>query len=153
MSGLLLVVTFVIGLVVGVVGTISAPRYAGQYLPQVVSGKAELVDGEVAQKQRSRGQLLLTVLTPQGAILATFKERVQEIDLLVNEGDRLTLSLPRYAPFVEDPTIERVRKGDQAPPPAQPSTPATEAEPPKEEEPEPKETEKQEEKKREKASR
>ncbi|MFQ5830175.1 MAG: hypothetical protein ACE5JD_13615 [Candidatus Methylomirabilia bacterium] len=143
MRGLLLVVTFVIGVAVGVAGTISAPRYAGQYLPQVVSGKAELVDGEVAQKQRQRGRLLLTVLTPQGAILATFKERVPEIDLLVNEGDQLTLSLPRYEPFVEDPAIERVRKGKQAKPTVQPPMPAAEAEP----------QEKEKEKQREKASR
>ncbi|MBI2369318.1 MAG: hypothetical protein HYV08_03620 [Deltaproteobacteria bacterium] len=61
-------------------------------------------------KQREEDRLLLTVLTPRGAILATFRQKVAEIDLLVDVGDTLTLGLPRYEPFLADPRIERVRK-------------------------------------------
>jgi hypothetical protein len=43
-------------------------------------------------------------------MLATFTERVAEIDLLVAPGDTVTLGVPRYQPFVENPSFEGVKK-------------------------------------------
>lgn len=106
----LLPLTLLVGVALGVSGTILAPGLVGPYLPGVVRGKAELVEGEVVRKQREADRLLLTVTTGQGAILATFKKQVAEIDLLVEQGDALTLALRGYEPFVADPAIERVRK-------------------------------------------
>ena len=120
----LITLAFLAGLALGVSGTILAPRLAGPYLPASIRGKTEVIDGEVARKLREQDRLLLTVLTRQGAILATFKKRVTEIDLLIDEGDTLTLALTRYAPFVEDPVLERVRK--RAAGPEDPAPPATE---------------------------
>jgi hypothetical protein len=64
----------------------------------------------VLVKRRDGERLLLTVETPRGAVLATFRERVAEIDLLVDEGDSVSLGLGRYRPFVEDPSVEGVHK-------------------------------------------
>ena len=99
----LIVLAFLGGLAIGVIGTVLAPRFLGPYLPRAIRGKAEPVEGTVVAKQREPERLLLTVLTPQGALLATFKERVAETALLVEVGDSVTLILPRYEPFVEGP--------------------------------------------------
>jgi hypothetical protein len=101
---------FLVGVAVGVTLTILAPRVAGQYLPEAVRGKVELLEGEVTRKLREPDRLLLTVVTPQGAVLATFKRQLTEIDLLVEQGDVVTLGVRRVDPFVDDPVIRRVRK-------------------------------------------
>ena len=110
--------TILAGIALGVVGTVFAPDMAGPYLPEAFRvKKAETVDGEVVRKLREGERLLLTVQTSQGSVLATFKKKVAEIDLLVQQGDTVTLALSRYEPFVEDPTIERVRKLESTPRP------------------------------------
>lgn len=126
------VLILLIGIALGVAGAIYGPQLAGPYLPEgFLVKKPETVEGEVVRKQREGDRLLLTVQTSQGTVLATFKKKVSEIDLLVQQGDTLTLALTRYEPFVEDPAIDRVRKQEPSarpkviPPPA-----PTEAEPP-----------------------
>ena len=106
----IIVLTLLIGVALGVSGTILAPKLAGPYLPESFQAKTEVVEGEVDRKLREQDRLLLTVQTSQGTVLATFKQKVAEIDLLVQKGDTVTLALRRYEPFVEDPAIERVRK-------------------------------------------
>ncbi len=101
---------FLFGLVLGAVLVVIGPRVAGPYLPGLLRGKVESVEGEVMRKQREPDRLLITVVTPRGAILATFKKKIPEVDLLVAEGDALTLGLRRFEPFVEDPAIQSVRK-------------------------------------------
>ncbi len=112
----MIVLILLIGIAFGVSGTILAPRLAGPYLPESFRAKTEVVEGEVERKLREQDRLLLTVQTSQGTVLATFKQKVAEIDLLVQKGDTLTLALRRYEPFVQDPTIERVRKQEAAKP-------------------------------------
>ena len=106
----IIVLILLIGVALGVSGTILAPKLAGPYLPESFQAKTEVVEGEVDRKLREQDRLLLTVQTSQGTVLATFKQKVAEIDLLVQKGDTVTLALRRYEPFVEDPAIERVRK-------------------------------------------
>ncbi|MGE5850976.1 MAG: hypothetical protein ACM362_12685 [Candidatus Methylomirabilota bacterium] len=110
MNRWLILVPFVVGIGVGVAGTLLGPRFASPYLPEAVRGKAELVEGIVARKQQEPDRLLLTVVAQPGAILATFRKKIAEINLLVEEGDTVTLALSGYQPFVEDPRIQRVRK-------------------------------------------
>ncbi len=110
MNRWLILVAFALGLGVGVAGTLLGPRFAGPYLPEVIRGKTELVEGVVVRKQQEPDRLLLTVVSERGAILATFRKKVAEINLLVEQGDTLTLALSGYEPFVDDPPIERVRK-------------------------------------------
>lgn len=109
-----IVLSFVLGLALGIAGTIAGPRLAGPYLPEWIRGKTERIEGTVVRKQREKDRLLLTVQSPQGAILATFTRRVAEVDLLVDREDTVTLSVARYEPFVEDPVITRVRKHESA---------------------------------------
>jgi len=107
-------VMLVIGLALGAGLAVIGPRVAGPYLPEAFRGRVEAVDGEVTRKQREPDRLLITVVTPRGAILAIFKRKISEVDLLVAEGDALTLGLRRFEPFVEDPTIQSVRKKKRA---------------------------------------
>ncbi len=105
-----LTLVFVLGLALGVAGTVSGPRLARPYLPEALRGPTVTLEGTVTAKRKEPTRVLLTLLTAQGAILATFKRNVTEIDLLVEQGDIVTVALRRYEPFVDDPVIERVRK-------------------------------------------
>jgi hypothetical protein len=125
-------VVFLIGLGLGVAGTLWGPSAAAPYLPDSILGKTTVVDGAVLRKQREGDRLLVTVSTPQGAVLATFTRNAAAVDLLVAEGDTLTLALRGYQAFVDDPTIRRVRKPESpgaAPggPPASAPTPPSPA--------------------------
>lgn len=102
------------GLVLGAVGAVVGPDLAGPYLPDVLRPSLEEIQGPVLGKRSDGERLLLTVDTERGAVLATFRERVSEIDLLVEVGDTVTLGLGGYAPLVEDPVLEGVRKGRPA---------------------------------------
>lgn len=106
-KGLLL---FAIGFVLGVVAVIVARPFVSDSLPQAVGGKRESVAGPVAAKQQKGDRLLLTVNTGAGAILATFTRKVDEINLLVERGDTVTLKIAGYQPFLENPEISRVGK-------------------------------------------
>jgi hypothetical protein len=103
-------VGFLIGLAVGIAGTLLAPRFLGPYLPAGIVEQAAPVEGVVTAKREVDQRLLLTVVTPAGATLATFTERVDEISLLVDKGDTVSLALSRYEPFVTDPRIRGVQK-------------------------------------------
>lgn len=109
-------VPFVFGLLLGILGAIFLPGYVRPYIPQWVTGKAIVVKGTVAAKQKKEKALLVTVDTPDGVLLATFKKKVDEINLLVNEKDTIEFTLPKYMPFIDDPKIIRVVK-EQPPAP------------------------------------
>jgi hypothetical protein len=104
--------TLLIGLVLGAVLAVIARPILGSRLPQSMGGGRESLEGLVTAKQREEDRLLVTIVTPAGATLVTFKKRVAEIALLIDEGDRVTLTLPRYEPFLDDPNITRVVKPD-----------------------------------------
>jgi len=86
------------------------PALVAPYLPKAISGQHERIDGEVVRKQREGNRLLLKVGTVQGPMLVTFSQKVAELDLLLEPGDRVELLIPGYATFVEDPTLERVQR-------------------------------------------
>jgi hypothetical protein len=114
MSRWVILGAFLIGVTAGVGGALYAPRWWASYLPAGLGRKTELIEGEVRRKLKEADRLLLTVLTPDGVVLATFKRRVAEIEVLVQEGDLITLALGRYEPFVENPEITRVRESRAA---------------------------------------
>lgn len=101
---------FLLGIAVGAAGAIWLPDLVGPRLPAGLGGGGEVVEGPVLAKKREDQRLLLTVDTGKGAMLASFTARVPEIDLLVGEGDTVSLGVSRYRPFVEDPSFEGVRK-------------------------------------------
>ncbi len=118
------IIPFVFGLVLGILGTIFLPNYVRPYIPEWVTGKAIVVKGTVTAKQKKEKALLMTVDTPDGVLLATFKKKVDEINLLVNERDVIEFTLPKYTPFIDDPKIIRIVKEQRAAP-----EPAPEAKP------------------------
>ncbi len=107
---LILSFTLAIGIVLGVVAMTKGPALVAPYLPKSISGQNERIDGEVVRKQREGNRLLVKVATPQGPMLVTFTQKVAELDLLLEPGDRVELITPGYATFVEDPALERVKR-------------------------------------------
>jgi len=103
-------VPFVFGVILGILCMIYLPKYVRPYLPESIVGNEIMVKGTVAAKEKKGDALLLTVSTPEGALLATFKMKANEVDLLVNEKDEIQFSLPKYMPFIDDPKIIRVVK-------------------------------------------
>ena len=107
---LILSFTFAIGIVLGVGAMTKGPALVAPYLPKSISGQSERIDGEVVRKQREGNRLLVKVATAQGPMLVTFTQKVAELDLLLEPGDRVELITSAYATFVEDPTLERVKR-------------------------------------------
>ena len=107
---LILSCTLAIGIVLGVGAMTKGPALVAPYLPQSISGQSERIEGEVVRKQREGNRLLVKVATAQGPMLVTFTQKVAELDLLLEPGDKVELSTPGYATFVEDPTLERVKR-------------------------------------------
>ena len=58
MQRLLIPLLFVVGLALGISGTILAPRVAGRYLPEAIQGKTELVEGQGAALLAVEGPLV-----------------------------------------------------------------------------------------------
>jgi small basic protein len=105
------------GVLLGVLGTLFVPPLVRPYLPAALRGTTEQIEGSVFRKQLETGEkprLLLSVDTDQGAVLATFTRNVAEIDMLVDEGDMVTLGVGAYEPFVSDPIVASVHKGQIA---------------------------------------
>ncbi len=109
-------IPFVSGLILGILGMIFLPGYVKPYLPQWAGGETIAVKGTVTAKQRMEKTVLLAVNMPEGVLLATFKKKVDEINLLVNEKDTIELTVEKYAPFIDDPKIIWVGKEEPAPP-------------------------------------
>lgn len=101
-----------VGVALGVAASLLVPRYVAPHLPAALGGGLVTVDGTVLDKERDGQRLLLTLDSERGAMLATFRERVPEIDLLVGQGDRVTLAMPEFRPFVDGPRLVGVRKGE-----------------------------------------
>ena len=105
-------------LLVGVGVGVAVPKFLsptlGPYLPPALQDQSTPVEGTVVRKSREEGRLLLTVSTPRGALLSTFTKQIPEIDLLVEEGDSVTLGISHYEPFVKDPIVKGVMKPDMA---------------------------------------
>src|SRR5260370_24611548 len=118
---LILSFTLAIGIVLGVGGMTKGPALVAPYLPKSISGQSERIEGEVVRKQREGNRLLVKVATAQGPMLVTFTQKVAELDLLLEPGDRVELITPGYVTFMQDATLERAHRppGDGvAPPPA-----------------------------------
>lgn len=117
----ILFIVLLVGIGMGVAGTLLGPVYLEPYLPSGMKSDTEAIEGKVRAKQLERDRLLITVLTPKGAVLVTFNKKIAEINLLVEKGDLIALGLHGYKPFVSDPRITRVRKDESASPAAGPA--------------------------------
>lgn len=131
----------VVGFLMGAAAVALAPQWWDAHIPESLQPRG-VVEGAVSEKSAEKDRILLKLTTDEGVLLATFTERLEEIELLVETGDRVTLGVPRYEPFLENPSIERVRKQraapEEVPPELEESTPGTTTSPPEPEtEPEP----------------
>ncbi|MEO8327964.1 MAG: hypothetical protein ABI618_19105 [Nitrospirota bacterium] len=101
---------FFLGFGLGLSGPMLASQYLDPYLPDFLKDTRHPLEGSVTHKQRQQDRLLITITTQDGTILATFQQQVQEIDLLIEEQDLVTLDVPQYKPFIHDPPVIRVTK-------------------------------------------
>lgn len=101
-----------LGVALGVAAALLVPRWVAPHLPPALGGGLVTVEGDVLDKQRESGRLLLTLDSDRGAMLATFRDRISELDLLVGRGDRVTLAMREFRPFVDGPRLVGVQKGD-----------------------------------------
>jgi len=100
---------FVLGFLAAIIVSLAAPDLLTRYTQVLVpADRSESVKGLILKKQRESARLLLTLSTPKGVLLATFTEKIDEVDLLIAEGSSATIRLRTYSPFVENPTIEKV---------------------------------------------
>ena len=120
-------VPFIFGLVIGILGMIYVPKYVRPYIPDSLLGKGTIVKGTIVAKGRKGDALLVTVSTPQGALLATFLKKADEVNLLVNDKDEVEFTLDEYKPFIDDPLITRVVKALPADAPEPDKAPAVPA--------------------------
>jgi hypothetical protein len=105
----ILIGAFVVGAVVGFVAANRGPALIAPYVPTVSSGAREHIEGQVVRKQREGNRLLVKINTAQGPMLVTFTQKVADLDVLLDPGDTVTLMVPGYATFVEDPVFERIK--------------------------------------------
>lgn len=105
-------VWLLLGVALGVAAALLVPRWVTPHLPPALGGGLITVEGDVLDKQRESGRLLLTLDSERGAMLATFRDRISELDLLVGPGDRVTLAMREFRPFVDGPRLVGVQKGD-----------------------------------------
>ncbi len=122
-GSLILTFTLLAGVILGIGAATMGPALVAPYLPKSMGGQGVRIEGEVLGKQREANRLLLKVGTAQGPMLVTFTQKVAELDLLLEPGYTVTLLTPGYATFVEDPTLDQVKRRGGAgtgpsPPPA-----------------------------------
>ncbi len=122
---LILVCTFLVGAAVGGGLATRGSTLIASYLPKAVSGAGEHIEGQVVRKQRDGNRLLVKITTAQGPMLVTFTQKVADLDVLLDAGDTVTLVIPGYATFVDDPILERVKEPARVQAPSSPSPPST----------------------------
>ncbi|MGH9322003.1 MAG: hypothetical protein ACRD21_01045 [Vicinamibacteria bacterium] len=101
----------VVGFFFGALAVALAPSWWRSQVPDALFPGGSM-EGVVLAKSGENGKLLLKLETGEGSLLATFTERVDEIDLLIEKGDRITLRVARYQPFLIDPRLARVSKAE-----------------------------------------
>lgn len=105
----ILIGTFVVGVVVGFSVANRGPALIAPYVHKASSSSGEHIEGQVVRKQREGNRLLVKINTAQGPMLVTFTQKVADLDVLLDPGDTVTLMIPGYATFVEDPVFERIK--------------------------------------------
>src|SRR5262249_18511244 len=116
----ILLVTFLVGVAVGIGAANRGPALIAPYLPKAVSGVGKEIEGEIVRKQRDGNRLLVKINTAQGPMLVTFTQKAPDLDVLLDTGDTVTLVTPGYATFVDDPIVERVKAARPTPSPLPP---------------------------------
>ena len=98
---------FVVGILCGIAAAIFVPGWAAPYIPSFLGGTTG-VQGQVLDKVSETDRILVKVSTADGLILVTFTQNLKELDLLIGQGDSITLGLDGYEPLAENPAVSRV---------------------------------------------
>ncbi len=114
----------ILGFIAGAIAAVVSPSWWQSLVPDALFPRGAM-ESVVLEKSLDEGRLLLRLDTEGGVLLATFTQKADEIDLLVEKGDRVTLRAARYEPFLSDPRIDRVVKPEAASTSSATSTPST----------------------------
>ena len=117
----ILLATFLVGVAVGIGAANRGPALIAPYVPKAISGVGNQIEGQVVRKQRDGNRLLVKITTAQGPMLVTFTQKVPDLDVLLDNGDTLTLVTAGYATFVDDPIVDHVNAAGRAPAPPPPT--------------------------------
>lgn len=115
----------ILGFIAGAVAAVVGPSWFAALVPDALFPGGSM-EGEVLGKSREDARLLLKLETKGGVLLVTFTQKVEEIDLLVEKGDHVTLRVTQYQPFLTDPRLERVVEPEVSSPPPETTTTSTE---------------------------
>lgn len=110
MKFLFFLFTFFIGIVLGTTAILKYPELVLPYVPESIKGNSITLEGMVMKKEFDQQSLRITMNTDQGALVATLTNKLKETNLLINEGDAVTLVLDAYQPFMKNPKISQVKK-------------------------------------------
>lgn len=93
---------FIVGLVVGVAGALVVPELMIDHF-----------EGTVTGKKRLRDRLMVMINMPKhGEVIATFTEKIGQIDFLIRPGDTVELGLAKYEVLVDNPPLAGVKRKD-----------------------------------------
>ncbi len=92
---------FLIGLVVGTAGALMVPELLTEDFAGTVTGK-----------KRLRDRLMVMINMPQGEVIATFTDKIGQIDFLIRPGDEVALGLAKYEVLVDNPPLVGVKRVD-----------------------------------------
>jgi hypothetical protein len=112
----ILVATFLVGAAVGFGAASRGPGLIAPYLPKAGGGSGEHIEGQVVRKQRDGNRLLVKITKDRCS--SPSLQKVADLDVLLDPGDTVTLMIPGYATFVEDPVFERIKAAGPAKGPA-----------------------------------
>ena len=94
---------FLFGMVTGGLAALIVPVLWSAFLLPARPGAGEvLVTGVVTNKIESQERVLLRIESDSGPVLERFVERRMLVDILVDRGDTVTLSLPAYERVIEE---------------------------------------------------
>ncbi len=96
-----------LGLALGAAGGWYGSTELAKGLPWM---EGDMVTTTVVAKVREKKRLLLTLSTKgkKSRVLASFTKSAEEVDRLVEEGDKLVLRLPPKGPIAENPSLVSV---------------------------------------------
>ncbi len=93
---------FLVGLVVGVAGALLVPKLLTDHF-----------EGTVTGKKRLRDLLMVMINMPDhGEVIATFTDKIGQIDFLIRPGDTVSLGLVKNEVLVDDPPLTGVKRVD-----------------------------------------
>jgi len=104
---------FLFGMVAGGFVALIAPvLWSAFLLPAPARVEETLVTGVVTDKLASSKRVLLRIESDSGLVAASFVDRTLLVDILVDRGDTVTLSMPAYTRVVEEAHLAPVMNTD-----------------------------------------